>query len=169
MVFEKLLCCKLASCLPAPFPPSLLSRVTSRLEAHKLLFMTHCQMVYSGFLPMVYGVEFWKIKGRKEPFSCLAHASGPASLRRGSWLLPKCTPNGISALMLICSLLPRVSHQHCFPQTHLGSGSFSFWCCLTNSFSSRPLPRPLRSVSPVKLPVLAAPWVALSPFGHWTQ
>lgn len=109
--------CARASCPPAPFSPSLLYCVTSKMKAYKLLSSTHCQMVSSGFLPMVYIVEFWETKGRKEACSCLVQASEPASLRRGSWLPLRSTPSGIKALILNFPLLPSVLSTPLPPDT----------------------------------------------------
>lgn len=77
-----------------------------KMKAFELFSLTHCQMISRGFPPMVYIVEFWETKGRKEACSCVVQASEAASLRRGSWLPLRCTPSRIKALILNCPLLP---------------------------------------------------------------
>lgn len=152
------------------------------MKTYKLLSSTHCQMVSSGFLSMVYIVEFWETKGRKEARSCLVQASEPASLRRGSWLPLRSTPSGIKALILNCPLLRSVLSTLLLPDTprlHTSAQGrdnlagllvtlfsiLSHWL-LCSSYSSRVLPRPLQSVSPAKPPLLGIPWVAFPPI--WT-
>lgn len=126
---------------PSSISPSLLC---CKMKAYKLFSLTHCQMVSSGFPPMVYTVEFWRQKGRKEACSCLVQASETASLRRGSWLPLKCTLCGIKALIPNCPLLPSVlltllpadtPRLHTSAQGRgnlLGSWSLSFQYCLTD-------------------------------------
>lgn len=93
---------------------------------------------------MVYIVEFWETKERKEACSCVVQASKPASLRRGSWLPLRCSPSGIKALKLSCPLLPSDLPTLLPPDTPrlhtsaqgrgnlLGSWSLSFQYCLTD-------------------------------------